>query len=348
MSRTFIACLLLCLLDIPVVAYGEGGGAGPSMQIISSQIPEIRLFNATLEAVNQSTVSAQTSGRVIEINFDVDDYVKKDSILLRIGDKEQRSRLSSAESSMKEAQANAEQAEKEYLRVKNIYEKKLVAKSELDKALSANKSAAARLKASRAKVDEAREQWEHTIVRAPYSGIVVKRFVQMGESANVGQELMTGISLDHLRAIVDLPQGVAAKVRNKAVMFVLIPGRGRVDIDSKGITVFPFAEELTHSFRTRLELPAGLPDLYPGMMIKVGVEVEKSEAILVPVSAVVLRSEVVAVYIEDTSGQVLFRQVRIGGRVGDQIKILAGLQPGEKLLLDPSKAVIALKSQRAR
>ncbi len=346
MSKTSIASLLLYSLIMSVAAYAQDNG--PSVQISSSQMADTRLFDATLEAVNQTTVSSQTSGRVIEINFDVDDYVKKDTILLRISDKEQRSRLSSAESSMKEAQANAEQAEKEYLRVKNIYEKKLVAKSELDKALSANKSAAARLKASRAKMEEAREQWEHTIVRAPYSGIVVKRFVQMGETVGVGRELMTGLSLDHLRAVVDLPQDVAVKVREQAAMFVSLPAGGKVQIANKDITVFPFAEAQTHSFRARLILPTGLPDLYPGMMIKVGVEVGKSEVILVPVSAVVLRSEVVAVYIEDASGQVLFRQVRIGSRVGEQIKILAGLQPGEKLLLDPSRAVVALKSQRAR
>jgi hypothetical protein len=131
-------------------------------------------------------------------------------------------------------------------------------------------------------------------------------------------------------------------------MFVSLPAGGKVQIANKDITVFPFAEAQTHSFRARLILPTGLPDLYPGMMIKVGVEVGKSKVILVPVSAVVLRSEVVAVYIEDASGQVLFRQVRIGSRVGEQIKILAGLQPGEKLLLDPSRAVVALKSQRAR
>jgi len=346
MSKTIVTCLMLHALLIPFSAFAVD--AGPSLSLTKTTVPETRIFNATLEAVHKTTVSAQTSGRITEINFDVDDYVKKGAVLVRLGDKEQRSRLSSAESNMKEAQANAEQAEKEYLRTKNIFEKKLVAKSSLDKALSEKKAATARLKSSRAKMDEAREQWEHTIVRAPYSGIVVKRFVQLGETASIGKALMTGLSLDHLRAVVDLPQDVAIKVRGLAAMFALLPDGSQIKVASKDVTVFPFAEEQTHSFRARLILPTGLPDLYPGMMIKVGVEVGQSESMLVPAAAVVLRSEVAAVYIEDAEGKVLFRQVRVGSRVGENISILAGLMPGEKLLLDPLKAVTVLKAQRTR
>ena len=56
------------------------------------QTPQERVLDAVIEAVKQATVSAQTSGRIIEINFDVDDYVEKGTILLRFRDKEQRAR----------------------------------------------------------------------------------------------------------------------------------------------------------------------------------------------------------------------------------------------------------------
>jgi len=293
-------------------------------------------------------VSAQTSGRIIELGFDVDDYVQKDSVLLKLSDREQKSRLNSAESSFKEAQANAEQAQKEYSRIKNIYAKKLVAKSALDKVAAANKAAAARLRAARARVDEATEQWEQTIVRAPYSGIVTKRFVEMGETARVGQPLMTGISLDHLRVVVDLPQQVANQLRTHKTLVVLLDSERQLAIEPESVTVFPYADANTHSFRARFDLPTGLENLYPGMMIKVAVTVGEVEAIMIPNAALVWRSEVAGVYVMDEQGQISFRQVRPGISRDNKTEIIAGLSDGEILLLEPNKATSALKAQRSR
>ncbi len=347
MPRFFtIFSLLWFLLSLSSSVHAED--AGPSETVRAMGVAEVRVFNGLVEAVQQSTVSAQTSGRIIEINFDVQDYVKNGQVLMRFSDKEQKSRLNSVRSSMKEAQANAEQAAKEFQRIKRIYDKKLVAKSALDKAVAANKAAEARLKAARAKVAEAQEQWEHTVVRAPYSGIVVERHVQVGESARSGQALMTGLSLDHLRVVVELPQDVSLPARTDKRMYVMWPADKKVRIDPANITIFPYADVKTHSFRARLTLPQGLSGLYPGMLIKTGVEVGKSAQILVPATAVVQRSEVAAVYVQDAAGKVSFRQVRTGRRHEDRISILAGLREGDTLLLDPFKAMNALKAQRAR
>jgi len=338
--------VLFASLLIPSAAFAID--PGPSATVTTTPIEKTRLFHGTLEAVRQSTVSAQTSGRIIELGFDVDDYVQKDAVLLKLSDREQKSRLDSARSSLKEAQANADQAQKEYNRIKDVYAKKLVAKSALDKATATNKAAAARLKAARARVEEATEQWEQTIVRAPYSGIVTKRFVEMGETARVGQPLMTGISLDHLRAVVDLPQHVANHLRTHKSLVVLLDSDHQLAIDPESITVFPYADANTHSFRTRFDLPTGLENLYPGMMIKVAVTVGQEDAIMIPNAALVWRSEVAGVYIIDEQDQISFRQVRTGISRDNKTEILAGLADGEKLLLEPQQAVSALKAQRSR
>jgi len=127
------------------------------------QVDEERVLDALVEAVNKATVSAQTSGRVSKIYYDVNDYVKKGAVLLRLRDKEQRAKL-------RAAQADFNQAESEYNRVSELYLKKLSAKSQVDKVESQLKSASARL-------DQAQENMQRTVVKAPYSGIVVKRHI---------------------------------------------------------------------------------------------------------------------------------------------------------------------------
>ena len=87
-------------------------------------------------------------------------------------------------------------------------------------------------------------------------------------------------------------------------------------------------------------------------MTKARFVIGKTPRLLVPVSAVVHRSEVTAVYVVDAQGRVGFRAVRAGQHVADEaqgelIEILAGLQVGEQVALNPVKAGDLLKTQRS-
>jgi RND family efflux transporter MFP subunit len=309
-------------------------------------IPQQWTFDGVIEAVQQSTVSAQTSGRIVAINFDVDDFVKKGEVILRFKDTEQRARLEGAKASVAEARARLVQAEKEYTRIKSIYARKLVAKSAMDKATAELKAAQARREAAESRVQEAQEQLDHTVVRAPYSGIVVKRHVELGETANVGQPLMTGLSLEHLRATVALPQGLVQQVRANGKAFVVLPGSQHKRLEADKLVVFPYADPVSHTFKVRVNLPQGISGLYPGMLIKVGFVTGTTRGLLIPAAAVVYRSEVTGVYVVSPEGQVALREIRLGQQYGDnQYIVLAGLQPGERVALDPIQAGVYLKKQ---
>jgi RND family efflux transporter MFP subunit len=149
-------------------------------------LPQEHILDGVVEAVNQSTVSAQTSGRVEDILVDVNDQVPAGTIILRLRDTEQRAALAQARASMEEAQARSQEAEAEYQRVRGIAERNLAAKAELDAATAARNAARARLDAARAGVDRTQEQLDYTIVKAPYSGIVLQRHVQIGETVQPG------------------------------------------------------------------------------------------------------------------------------------------------------------------
>ncbi len=309
-------------------------------------LPVQRVFDAVIEAVKRSTVSAETSGRIVEINFDVDDYVEKGAVIVRFRDKEPRARLEAAEAGLSEARARLAQAEQEHARVRRLYQRKLVPKSAMDAATAELRSAGARVEAARARVQEAREQLENTVVRAPYSGIVVERHVEVGEAANVGAPLMTGLSLEQLRAVVRLPQGLVQSVRANGQAHILLPENGQ-PLASRELTVFPYADAVTHTFTVRVELPAGVDGLYPGMLIKIAFTVDKARRLVVPARAVVHRSEVTGLYVVSPDGEIVLRQVRVGRHHNGRVEILAGLEEGEVVALDPIRAGVALKRQRS-
>lgn len=306
--------------------------------------PQERVFDAVIEAVHQSTVSAQIVGRVVEINYDVDDFVPKDAVIIRVHDSEQRARVEQAQAGLQEARARLKEARDEYNRVEDIYAKKLVAQAELDKVEAALKAARARVEAAEARLTEAREQLDHTVIKAPFAGVVTERHVELGETVGVGQPLMSGFSFEHLRATTQVPQAFVTAVREHGRARLLLPSGDSVAAES--LRVFPYADAQSHAFNVRVNLPQGDHGVYPGMFVKVAFVTGVEERLLVPAAAVVKRSELTGVYVVDADGRVSLRQIRSGGRRDGQVEVLAGLIPGERVALDPIAAGITLKQRR--
>lgn len=311
-----------------------------TLPVERAAVPRVISVDGVVEAVHQSTVSAQASGRIAEVLFDVDDYVAKGEVIVRFRDAEPKARLAQARAVEGEAQAAADEARRERERIRGIYAQRLVAKADLDRAEAAAEAATARLAQAQARVREAEEQLEHTRVRAPYAGLVVRRHVQVGELASPGQPLMTGLSLERLRVTATLPQSQVEAARAMGRATVLA---GAVSLNPEKITIFPIADPATHTVRMRLDLPRGVTGLAPGMFVKVAVALGEREALLVPAVAVARRGEVSGVYVVDDRGRVALRQVRIGEAQGDRVEILSGLDAGERVALDPVRAVIRAK-----
>lgn len=341
MTRTALAPLVAAAVTALAVT-AAGADDLPTMTAGPVTVAEEQVIDGVIEAVNRSTVSAQTTGRIIELPFDVDDYVEKGEVIVRFRDKEQQARLERARAALEEARARLAQARAEFGRIETVYEQGVVSKSRMDQARAEFESAQARVEASRAALEEAREQFGHTVVEAPYSGIVMERHVEIGETATVGQPLMTGLSLEHLRAVADVPQRHIGALREHQLARVQLPDGDSVD--AAGLRIFPYAEAGTHTFRVRVDLPVGQHGVYPGMLVKVAFVSGRKEQLLVPADAVVRRSEVTAVYVLDADGRLHFRQIRAGTpRADGRVPVLAGLTAGEEVVTDPAAATVALK-----
>jgi RND family efflux transporter MFP subunit len=303
-------------------------------------------LDGKVEAINRTTLSAQTRGQVEAILFDVDDYVEKGEVVVRLKDAEQRAGLNQAKADLNEAAARLQEANDNFKRSKDLFHRKLTSQSKLDQATAALKSARARKEAAEARVAKAKEQFEYTRVKAPYSGIVTHRHVEVGETASPGEKLMSGISLDQLRVIVELPQSLISVVREQEKARVQLLS-GEV-IEGVGLTVFPFADQTTSTFKVRVDLPEGVKGLFPGMFVKAAFVTGMKQELVVPRQAVVTRSEVTAVYVVDQKGRVHFRRIRPGSPVaGGGIAVIAGLSPGERVALNPVAATTRLKQQMA-
>lgn len=315
-----------------------------TVPVALAELPRVYRLDGVAEAINRSTVSSQTSGRVTEVNFDVDDHVREGDVIVVLADVEQRAGVEQAEANLRAASAQRRDAEREYERIRGVFEKQAVSKAEMDKATAARQQARANAEAAEAALAQAREQLEYTRIRAPYNGIVTERLIEVGEIAQPGRQLMSGLSLDSMRVSVDVPQNLVPSIRDQKKAQARVGDRW---ILAEEVTVFPVADPRADTFQVRLRLPDGTADIFPGMYVKVGFVAGSQKSLVIPLAAVVMRSEVVGVYVVDEAGAVHFRHIRLGSPAGpEHVAVLSGLDAGERVAVDPVAATILLKTQR--
>lgn len=313
--------------------------------VTRAELPRVYRCDGVAEAINRSTMSAETSGRVVKVNFDVDDHVRQGDVIVELEDEQQQAGVIQARANLQAAMALRQDAAGAFTRIEAVFAQGAVSKAEMDKATAALQQADAGQRAAAAALQQAQQELAYTRIMAPYNGIVTERLIEVGETAQPGRSLMAGLSLDSMRIGVDVPQTLVESIRTERKAQVEINGQW---IAAEEITVFPIADPTSNTFKVRLRLPEGVTGVYPGMYLKAGFVAGTRTSLLIPLPAVVLRSEVVAVYVVDDAGRVHLRHIRLGApAAADQVSVLSGLQAGERVATDPVAAGILLKSQRA-
>lgn len=323
--------------------------AAEPLAVVQAQFREVAQtysVEGVMEAVRQSTVSAQISGRVKEVNFDVGDTVKKGQVILRIDESETEQALVGSQAQVMQAQAALTQAKANYERSLQLFEQKYISQSALDKAKADFDMAKAQAAASEAGESQHALARGYASVVAPFSGVVASRLVEVGEMMTIGKPMMVGFDPSQMRVVVNVPQYKLEEIGTHPKVSVELTSLKRW-VQAAAVTVQPSADARTHSTQVRITMPANEKGIYPGMFVRAHFVVGKAKKLLIPASAVIRRSEVVGVYVVDEKGVARLRQIRLGEPSGeDEIEVLVGLNPGENVALDPIKAGMSVSGAK--
>ena len=304
------------------------------VQVVQPHAVDLTLSaEALVESLSQATVAAQLSGRVIEVRVDAGQTVKKGELLMRIDAREAAEAVAGARAQATNARAN-------YERMKNLRQQNFISAAALDKAK-------ADFEAAQAASAQAGAGLGHASVLAPISGVVAQRLTELGEMAVPGKPLFVIHDPNGLRVTASIAQYQLAQMRAVKTAHVEFPESGRW-VDAATVTLLPTADAATHVSQVRVNLPPGLKEVVPGMFARVHFVIGRATKMTVPQRAVVRRGEVAAVYVQAAQGGLSLRQLRLGEVLtGGEVEVLAGLNAGEQVVLDPVKAAIALKSGRS-
>ncbi len=317
-----------------------------STMVIKEQTqPQWLTLDAQLESTKAATVSAQTSGRIIKINYDINDIVPQGAALLEITSKSQGAELTAAEAEYAKAVAQNEEAQKQLKRYKQLFPQGAISQGDMDQVTAAARSASQAVSATKARIIQANESLQYTVVSAPFAGVVTKRYVEQGETVSPGQALLSGFSTEQMRAVTYIPLRYVETLRTPSQVEISLNNGQKLLADK--FTIFSFADPQSHNYKARIDLPKEQTNLMPGMWVKARFITGERSVITIPKSAISYQNEMTAVYLQN-QGEYLLNQVRLGAMIDDQYEVLAGLKTGDVIATDAYQALSKLRELKIK
>lgn len=280
-----------------------------------------------------STVASEVSGLVIEFPVRKGQSVQEGEVLARLRRENLELRLREARAQLREDDARLQLAERTMQRTQELLEKGAVSKQDVDDRESEFNSLERRADRLRAVIEQLDDDLERTVIRAPFSGIVVQEHTQLAEWIDVGGAVLELMSLDELEVMVDLPERYYASVRpgtRASVSFDALPG-----VRVTGVTraVIPQADKQSRTFPVLLEIPNLEGRIGVGMVAQVELSFGKSRATtIVPKDALVVQNQGQFTYVLDEEDHVWSKDVVSGAAVGAWVEIDGEVRPGQRVV----------------
>lgn len=316
-------------------------------------------------AERRATVSAKVTGRVSEILFEEGAQVEAGQVLARLDDRNAEAardlalrQFEAARLEVREVEVRLEEARRELGRVEQLRAEQLISAAALDQASAEEAALAARLEGARAAVSVARaavqvreRELDDLVVRAPFGGVVVFKDAQPGEMVSPisagGGYTRTGIAsvvdMQSLEIHVDVNEAYLNRVAEGQLAEAVLDAYPDWKIPARVRAIVPTADRQKATVRVRVAFNALDSRILPDMGAKVRFLSQPDAdgpppVALVPAGAVMERAGEASVWSVE-EGVARRVAVRVGAEAEGRRAILAGLAPGDQVVVDPPDAL---------
>lgn len=327
----------------------EAGTAERAQQYVKTAQPRARgagqtlMLPGTLQGYVQSPISARSGGYLKRWHKDIGSRVQKGELLAEIETPEIDQQLSQAIAARQQLASSLDLARSTVERWESLRKRDAVSQQELDERRSAFAQAGANLAAADANVERLRQLEGFKRIVAPFSGVVTRRNVDIGDLIDAGgatgRALFLLTQTDPLRVYVNVPQSYAQLVKpGQQVVVTQSELRGQ---SFKGEIARTSAaiDAATRSMQVEVSLPNKEGVLLPGAYVQVALPLAPSESMAIPGNALLFRGEGTRVAVVDAAGKVQLKPVRIGRNYGENVEVLDGLAASDQLVLNPSDSL---------
>jgi RND family efflux transporter MFP subunit len=334
----FIGIGLLALIVVIVVMRSSSKGSaaavpmpGMSVTVIEPQTREVArgiTANGSVHAWQEIIIGPEVGGyRVAAVNVDVGDRVRRGQELVRLSDAMLVSEVTSKQANLQSAQASLVNASAAYARAKSLSASGVLSQADLDKLLSEELTAKARVEVAKAEVDAALLRVRYTHVTAPDDGVVFMRTVAVGQIASVGGEMLRMVRQGRLEWRAEIPEARMRDI-NAGQTVKLTTADGSV-IEGKVRTVSPLIDSSTRSGLVYVDIASD--HARAGMFARGEIVLAQQSARMVPIASVVIQDGYSYLFV--VNDQVAQRRRVATGLVKDNsIEVVSGIEPGERVV----------------
>ncbi|SNZ12986.1 efflux RND transporter periplasmic adaptor subunit [Hydrogenobacter hydrogenophilus] len=249
---------------------------------------EIEVFyttNGYFEGIRDVILRPEVSGRVLELLVDEGSFVKKGQPLLRIDPTDYQNALNQIKANLMQAKANYENQKAIYERRKFLYEQNLIAREEFENASTQLKVYQDQISAIEAQLRNAQTQLYRTVLRAPFSGYIAQKFINVGDYITPQSQAFRIVTLDPIKVVFQVPQEIISSVKMGSEVYLDVEGIGSY----KGKVIFLSPSADANRLITVKALVKNQDGkIKPNMYAKVKIPTSSTVAFKVPEMAVVL------------------------------------------------------------
>jgi membrane fusion protein (multidrug efflux system) len=332
-TTLFVAALGFVKFRQIQTAIAQGAAFQPPPEAVTTIVAQEEKWPATLAAIGTVaavqgvTVSADLPGTVDRIAFDSGQSVRQGDVLAVLDTRQEQAQLAAAEAQRDLAALNFE-------RMQGLLNERVISRAEFDRATAEDRQMEAR-------VGEIRAAIARKTIRAPFSGILGIRQVNLGQYLSGGDALVTLQSLSPIRVNFGVPQQSVAQVRVGRTVRITTDDLAGVEFTGQVTAIDSLVNEATRNIQVQVTLANPDGKLRPGMFVQAEVMLGAASAIIaLPASAISYASFGDSVFIvtdmktEDGQSYRGVRQqfVKLGGTRGDQVAITSGVNPGDEVV----------------
>jgi membrane fusion protein (multidrug efflux system) len=332
-TALFIAALGFVKFKQIQTAIAEGAAFQPPPEAVTTVVahqeewPSTHAAIGTVAAVRGVTVSADLPGIVERIAFESGQAVREGQILAVLDTRQERAQLAAAEAQRDLARVN-------YERMQGLLHERVISQAEFDRATAEQRQGDARVGEIRAAIDR-------KTIRAPFSGVLGIRHVNLGQYLSGGDALVTLQSLNPVYVNFGVPQQAAAAMRAGRSVRVKTDDGSPVELTGRVTAIDSVVDETTRNIQVQATLANPDGRLRPGMFVQTEIILGKSTAVVsLPASAISYApygdSVFVVAELKGPDGQTYrgVRQqfVKLGTGRGDQIAVTSGVKAGEEVV----------------
>ena len=300
-----------------------------------------RWFAGRAKGTQEIDLSFRVAGTLVERDADIGAEIEEGTVIARIDPATYQADVDRSKADLLRAEATLKNAKDQLNRAQILVDKGHLAPAALDRQLAAQREAEADVVARKAALKRRRLDLGYTVLKAPFSGIVVTTFVENFQDVSAQQPVVRLVDSSQVEMIVDIPENLISQTHTVKEVMVRFDALPDVDIPA---TIKEVGTEATQATRTYpvtliMDQPAD-NKILPGMAGKAtAVRIESDEEtglrIIVPETAVLTKEDAAKTFvwvIDGNAETVAIREVQIGSLGNQGLEIVDGLQPGERIV----------------